>query len=128
MRDNMPRVKIGAALVAGGVLAAAAWWRRHPSACPYAQRFWTGKIGRRPGLELQLGARGIRLSPCALDHAWVGVDPAHPRGWMTLAGADRQRARPAAQVKHSFPDANRGDVQQVLLEPTSRAVERTSGS
>jgi uncharacterized protein (DUF305 family) len=24
----------------GGVLAAALWWRKHPSACPYGQRFW----------------------------------------------------------------------------------------
>jgi SAM-dependent methyltransferase len=25
---------------AGAVLAAALWWRKHPSACPYGQRFW----------------------------------------------------------------------------------------
>jgi ubiquinone/menaquinone biosynthesis C-methylase UbiE len=30
-----------AAALAGVVLGAAAlWWRRHPSACPYGQRFW----------------------------------------------------------------------------------------
>jgi ubiquinone/menaquinone biosynthesis C-methylase UbiE len=29
------------ALAAGlGLAGAAAWWRRHPSACPYSQRFW----------------------------------------------------------------------------------------
>jgi ubiquinone/menaquinone biosynthesis C-methylase UbiE len=29
------------ALLGGAVvLGAAAWWRRHPSACPYSQRFW----------------------------------------------------------------------------------------
>jgi ubiquinone/menaquinone biosynthesis C-methylase UbiE len=29
------------ALVAGAaVVGAAAWWRTHPSACPYSQRFW----------------------------------------------------------------------------------------
>jgi ubiquinone/menaquinone biosynthesis C-methylase UbiE len=29
------------ALAAGAAVAgAAAWWRRHPSACPYSQRFW----------------------------------------------------------------------------------------
>src|SRR4029078_9159789 len=28
-------------LVAGrAVLGAALWWRKHPSACPYSQRFW----------------------------------------------------------------------------------------
>jgi hypothetical protein len=24
----------------GAVAAIALWWRRHPSACPYSQRFW----------------------------------------------------------------------------------------
>ena len=28
------------ALTAGGGAAAAVWWRKHPSACPYGQRFW----------------------------------------------------------------------------------------
>jgi ubiquinone/menaquinone biosynthesis C-methylase UbiE len=29
------------ALLGGaGILAAAVWWRRNPSACPYSQRFW----------------------------------------------------------------------------------------
>ena len=26
--------------VVGAVAAAALWWRKHPSACPYGQRFW----------------------------------------------------------------------------------------
>src|SRR5215203_665300 len=25
---------------AGAVVAAVLWWRKHPSACPYGQRFW----------------------------------------------------------------------------------------
>jgi ubiquinone/menaquinone biosynthesis C-methylase UbiE len=29
-----------ALLLAGAVLGAGLWWRKHPSACPYAQRFW----------------------------------------------------------------------------------------
>ena len=28
------------AAAAGGIVGAAAWWRAHPSACPYGQRFW----------------------------------------------------------------------------------------
>jgi ubiquinone/menaquinone biosynthesis C-methylase UbiE len=33
-----PRLTVLAALAAMAV--AALWWRKHPSACPYAQRFW----------------------------------------------------------------------------------------
>jgi ubiquinone/menaquinone biosynthesis C-methylase UbiE len=33
-----PRLLAGAG--AGAVLAAALWWRKNPSACPYGQRFW----------------------------------------------------------------------------------------
>ncbi len=33
-----PRLFAGAA--AAAVLAAALWWRKNPSACPYGQRFW----------------------------------------------------------------------------------------
>jgi ubiquinone/menaquinone biosynthesis C-methylase UbiE len=33
-----PRFLLGA--VAAATLGAALWWRRHPSACPYGQRFW----------------------------------------------------------------------------------------
>jgi ubiquinone/menaquinone biosynthesis C-methylase UbiE len=36
----MTRLKATAGLAAAGVIGAAAWWRRHPSACPYGQRFW----------------------------------------------------------------------------------------
>jgi SAM-dependent methyltransferase len=33
-----PRLLLGAAV--GATLAAALWWRKNPSACPYGQRFW----------------------------------------------------------------------------------------
>jgi ubiquinone/menaquinone biosynthesis C-methylase UbiE len=33
-------VKWTAGIVGAGVLGAALWWRRNPSACPYNQRFW----------------------------------------------------------------------------------------
>jgi ubiquinone/menaquinone biosynthesis C-methylase UbiE len=36
----MPAARRFAAVAGGTVLGAALWWRRHPSACPYSQRFW----------------------------------------------------------------------------------------
>jgi ubiquinone/menaquinone biosynthesis C-methylase UbiE len=36
----MTKLRTIAALALGSVVAGALWWRRHPSACPYGQRFW----------------------------------------------------------------------------------------
>jgi ubiquinone/menaquinone biosynthesis C-methylase UbiE len=36
----MSRPTIATSAAAGAVVAAALWWRKHPSACPYGQRFW----------------------------------------------------------------------------------------
>jgi ubiquinone/menaquinone biosynthesis C-methylase UbiE len=59
------------ALVLGGVVAAAAlWWRKHPSACPYGQRFWVEAphplITRerlRAALQPQPGDRVLEVGP-----------------------------------------------------------------
>jgi ubiquinone/menaquinone biosynthesis C-methylase UbiE len=54
-------------LAATGVatLAVAYWWRKHPSACPYSQRFWVEAphpfITRRRLLEILSPAPGERL-------------------------------------------------------------------
>jgi ubiquinone/menaquinone biosynthesis C-methylase UbiE len=58
-------------LVAGlGALGAALWWRRHPSACPYSQRFWVEAphpfITRerlRSVLEPAAGERVLEVGP-----------------------------------------------------------------
>jgi ubiquinone/menaquinone biosynthesis C-methylase UbiE len=36
----LPATRRLAALAGGTALGAALWWRTHPSACPYSQRFW----------------------------------------------------------------------------------------
>lgn len=55
---------------AGALLATALWWRRHPSACPYGQRFWVemphpfitrGRL--REVLEPQPGERVLEVGP-----------------------------------------------------------------
>jgi ubiquinone/menaquinone biosynthesis C-methylase UbiE len=72
------------ALAAGGVGAAALWWRKNPSACPYGQRFWVEAphplITRdrlREILEPHAGERLLEIGPgtgyYTLDlAAWVG--------------------------------------------------------
>jgi SAM-dependent methyltransferase len=69
-----------------GVAAAALWWRRNPSACPYGQRFWVEAphplITRerlREVLALRPGERVLEVGPgtgyYTLDVAeWVGEE------------------------------------------------------
>ena len=74
------------ALALAGVVAAALWWRNHPSACPYGQRFWVEAphplITRerlREVLDPQPGERlleiGVGTGYYSVDLAdWVGRD------------------------------------------------------
>ena len=74
------------AVALGGVLAAALWWRKNPSACPYGQRFWVEAphplITRerlRETLEPEVGERILEVGPgtgyYTLDIGdWIGVD------------------------------------------------------
>ncbi len=73
-------------VAAAGALAAALWWRRNPSACPYSQRFWVEAphplITRerlRETLEPELGERILEIGPgtgyYTLDLGeWIGVE------------------------------------------------------
>jgi len=57
-------IKLAAASSAG-IAAAALWWRTHPSACPYGQRFWVEAphpvITRRRLREILIPAPGERI-------------------------------------------------------------------
>ena len=66
----MGRGRAVALLAGGGVLAAALWWRTHPSACPYSQRFWVEaphpfitRARLREILEPRAGERLLELGP-----------------------------------------------------------------
>lgn len=63
-----PRTLLG--LAGGATLAAALWWRKNPSACPYGQRFWVEAphpiITRerlRAVLRPQPGERVLEIGP-----------------------------------------------------------------
>ena len=74
------------AILTGAVAGAALWWRRHPSACPYSQRFWVEAphplITRdrlRAVLAPREGERILEIGPgtgyYTLEMAeWVGPD------------------------------------------------------
>ena len=91
-----------AGLVVGG---AALWWRRHPSACPYGQRFWV----EAPHPFITRSRLLSTLAPQP-DEAVLEVGPG--TGYYTLDVAR------SCETLHIF------DVQQEMLDHTlRRAVE-----
>jgi SAM-dependent methyltransferase len=66
----MSRLRRTGLLAVAGVLAAALWWRKHPSACPYGQRFWVEpphplitRARLREVLEPAAGERVLEVGP-----------------------------------------------------------------
>ena len=82
------RVLRGAGLGAlGGAVAAAVWWRRNPSACPYNQRFWVEAphpLITRPRLRAALEPRaGERLLEVGPGTGYYALPVA---GWLAPGG------------------------------------------
>jgi len=96
-------------LAAGGVLAAAAYWRKNPSACPYGQRFWVEaphpfitRARLREALDPQPGQTVLEVGP------GTGYYALEAAAWLQPGG-----------TLHVF------DLQQEMLDHTlRRAGER----
>jgi SAM-dependent methyltransferase len=94
---------------AGAVVAGALWWRTHPSACPYGQRFWLEPphplITRRRLREVLTPRPGERVLEVGPGTGYYSLDAA---GWISPGGA--------LEIL---------DLQQQMLEHTMRrAAER----
>jgi SAM-dependent methyltransferase len=98
-------------LVAGAaaaIVGSALWWRRHPSACPYGQRFWVQaphpiitRARLREALAPSIGERILEIGPGTGYYSlpvaeWIG-----PEGTLELL-----------------------DVQQEMLDHTIRAAHQ----
>jgi SAM-dependent methyltransferase len=80
-------VKQVAGLVGAGVVGAALWWRRNPSACPYNQRFWVEAphpLITRPRLREALAPEpGQRLLEVGPGTGYYALEVA---GWIAPEG------------------------------------------
>jgi len=94
-------------LGAAGTLAAAAWWRRNPSACPYNQRFWVQ--APHPFITRARLLEALALAP---DERVLEIGPG--TGYYTF---DIAAALPAGQIDVF-------DVQQEMLDHVMRAAEQ----
>ena len=76
-----------AILITLGLAAAALWWRRNPSACPYSQRFWVEAphpLITRPRLREILGPRpGERILEVGPGTGYYALPVA---GWLAPGG------------------------------------------
>jgi SAM-dependent methyltransferase len=94
-------------LGAAGTLAAAAWWRRNPSACPYNQRFWVQ--APHPFITRARLLEALALAP---DERVLEIGPG--TGYYTF---DIAAALPAGQIDVF-------DVQQEMLDHVMRAADQ----
>jgi ubiquinone/menaquinone biosynthesis C-methylase UbiE len=112
-------------LAAGlGVAGAALWWRKHPSACPYSQRFWVEaphpfitRARLRSVLEPAAGERILEVGPGTGYYAlpvarWLG-----PSGRLDVLDVQQEMLdhtlRRAAAEGISNIDSSRADAQEM---------------
>src|SRR5665647_2066713 len=96
------------AVCGGAISSVALWWRRHPSACPYGQRFWLlpphpliTRSRLRAVLDPRPAERMLEIGP------GTGYYTLPASGWVT----------PAGQVDIF-------DLQQQMLDHTMRRAHR----
>jgi ubiquinone/menaquinone biosynthesis C-methylase UbiE len=125
-------VKAAAALL-GGVLALAGaglWWRRHPSACPYAQRFWLELprpfVTRRRLRAIMGPAAGERILEVGVGTGYYALQAAawvQPGGTLDVLDVQQEMldhtARRARELGLANIEARRADA-RALPYPDDR--------
>ena len=118
MALTRPRMLLGAA--AAGTLAAALWWRKNPSACPYGQRFWVeaphpiiSRARLRSVLRPEPGERllevGVGTGYYSLEIAeWIG-----PEGRLDLFDLQREFLDHTLAAAGARLDPEEGDLAEV---------------
>jgi ubiquinone/menaquinone biosynthesis C-methylase UbiE len=101
---------------AGGVVGVAAWWRRHPSPCPYGQRFWVDAphpfITRRRLLDILAPTAGEQLLELGPGTGYYSLPVAHDLNGGRLCIADIQQQ----MLDHTMRRATEAGLSNI--EPT----------
>ena len=121
---------LGAA--AAATLAAALWWRKNPSACPYGQRFWVEAphpiITRDRLREVLRPQPGERLLEIGVGTGYYSLDLAEwvaPEGTLELFDLQQEfldhvmRGAGRARAREPGPDPGRRDRRSPTRTPRS---------
>jgi SAM-dependent methyltransferase len=122
-----PSLALGCAVALGG---AALWWRKHPSACPYGQRFWVGaphplitRSRLREILDPQAGERILEVGPGTGYYSLSVADWLAPDGELELLDLQPEMLdhtqRRARERGHRNVTASIGDARALPYEDDS---------
>jgi ubiquinone/menaquinone biosynthesis C-methylase UbiE len=114
----------------GGTLAAALWWRRNPSACPYSQRFFVEaphpfitRARLREALEPHSGQRLLEVGPGTGYYSLPVAEWLAPAGRLEVLDVQQEMLdhtmRAAAERGLDNIAATRGDAQDLPYQDAS---------
>ena len=121
----------GLTLLAGaGVLGAALWWRTHPSACPYSQRFWVEaphpfitRARLREILEPRPGERLLEVGPGTGYYSLPVAEWLSPEGTLDVVDVQQEMLdhtmRRAAELGIGNISPTRADARELPFEDDS---------
>jgi ubiquinone/menaquinone biosynthesis C-methylase UbiE len=126
----MARARTLVALAGAGTIAAAYWWRKNPSACPYSQRFWVEAphpvITRKRLLEAldpRPGERVLEIGPGTGYYTFDVAARLGPGGRLEIFDIQREMLdhvmREAGRRGVANVNPTRGDAQALPLEEAS---------
>jgi ubiquinone/menaquinone biosynthesis C-methylase UbiE len=130
----MSRIRLAGLVGAGVVLGGALWWRKHPSACPYGQRFWLEpphplitRARLREVLEPAAGERVLEVGPGTGYYSLSVAEWIAPDGMLDVLDIQQEMLdhtmRRAGERGVANIEAMRGDARKLpYLEATFDAA------